>query len=178
MKKTIYLILSILCFLYFAIVVYCSYKHIVLNTFLGGLFELLTIPLIVLIILLLGLSTREWYLSKFSLKSSFLLPILILISTITLLIIATIYNIQASSPVLYIYSCEYHARTHLINFTKLALSATMARILYFHPKTTNYSSITLILQYVYLKSVFESNIFYEKHILLFALYLYIFFQSE
>lgn len=93
MKKNVYIILSFLCLLYFSGLVYISYNHIILNNFLEAIFELFTIPFILLTITLFVVSLRNWHIEKWSFGSQYFKTLLILIATILLMIIATIYDI-------------------------------------------------------------------------------------
>ncbi|ESU22805.1 hypothetical protein FLJC2902T_32440 [Flavobacterium limnosediminis JC2902] len=93
MKKNIQPILSVLTLLYFSTLVFLSYKNIKLNNFLDAIFELITIPFILLTIVLLVINFKKWSLEKWSLGTKSFLSILFLISSITLMVFATIYDI-------------------------------------------------------------------------------------
>ncbi|SHL09827.1 hypothetical protein SAMN05443669_100258 [Flavobacterium xanthum] len=93
MKRNINLILSSSCFIYFACLIYISFKHIVLNNFFSGIFELITIPLIILTIVMLAFNIQGWYLENFLKKSSSFLSIVILLTTIILMTLATIFDV-------------------------------------------------------------------------------------
>jgi len=93
MAKNIILILSCTCLTYFSLLIFISYKQIFLNIFFGALFELITIPLLMLVIVLLGISFKGLHSEKWSIKSKYFFSILILFTTIALLSVATILNI-------------------------------------------------------------------------------------
>ncbi|SHN71424.1 hypothetical protein SAMN05444395_106163 [Flavobacterium fryxellicola] len=57
--------LSSTCFIYFVCLIYISFKHIVINNFFSGIFELITIPLIILAIVMLAVNIQRWYLENF-----------------------------------------------------------------------------------------------------------------
>ena len=93
MNRNVNLILSSTCLFYFASLIYLSFKHIVLHNFFSAIFELVTIPLLILTIVLLGVNLKIWYLEKLSIKSISFLSILILTTAIFLMTLATIFDI-------------------------------------------------------------------------------------
>ena len=93
MKKNIVITLSYICLAYFSCLVFISYKQIFLNNFFKALFELFTIPFLILVAILLGISIKKWHSEKWLLKSKCFFSILILLATIALLSVATLLNI-------------------------------------------------------------------------------------
>jgi len=93
MKKNIYIFLSSLCLIYFILLIFISFKHFLLNNFFGAMFELVTIPLILLSIILLAINFYVWHMEKMPIKSISFLSVLISITTIMLMSLATIFDI-------------------------------------------------------------------------------------
>ncbi len=93
MKRGTNLILSSACLIYFVYLIYLSYKQIDRNNTFDTIAELVTVPLISLTIVLLGFNLKNWYNENFSIKSTSVLSLLILIAAITLMMVATIYDI-------------------------------------------------------------------------------------
>jgi hypothetical protein len=93
MKKDYNLILSTASLIYFASLIFISYKNIVLNDVLEAVFELSTIPFILLVPVLVIFSFKGWHADKWAVKSKSFLSVLILTATIFLVIVATVYNI-------------------------------------------------------------------------------------
>jgi drug/metabolite transporter (DMT)-like permease len=93
MKKKIIPTLSCICLIYFSLLIFISYKQIFPNNFFRALLELFTIPFLILLIVLLGISFKKLHSEKWSIKSKYFFSILILLATLALLIVATILNI-------------------------------------------------------------------------------------
>lgn len=93
MKKNNIIILSSLFLFYFILLIYNSYNNVVLNIFIRVLFELITIPIIILEIIIYISSIKEWSLENFSIKSTYFFSIIIITFTLMLLIISTKYKI-------------------------------------------------------------------------------------
>ena len=93
MKRSFNLILSTACLIYFVCLIYLSYKQIDLNNTFDAIAELITVPLISLTTFLLIFNLNNWYQEKFSLKSTSILPFLILLAAIILMVLATLYDI-------------------------------------------------------------------------------------
>ena len=93
MKRSLTLILSSIILIYFTILIYLSYNKIELNNTFDAIAELMTVPLISLTTFLLIFNLNNWYQEKFSLKSTSILPFLILLAAIILMVLATLYDI-------------------------------------------------------------------------------------
>lgn len=93
MKKDFNLILSSASLIYFASLIYISYKKIMLNDVLEAVFEFSTIPFILLVAVLVALSLKGWHADKWEVKSKSFLSVLILIATVALIIFATVFNV-------------------------------------------------------------------------------------
>ena len=93
MRYNIKLILSGVCFLYFTTLIYSSYYKLVFDNFSGAIFELITIPIISLTLIIYFLATKDWLQEKFETKSANFLTVIILTITIVMLVFATICNI-------------------------------------------------------------------------------------
>ncbi len=93
MKKDYNLILSCASLIYFASLIYISFKNILLNHVLEAIFEFSTIPFILAVPVLVIFSFKGWHADKWKVRSKSFLSILILTVTIFLVIVATVYNI-------------------------------------------------------------------------------------
>ena len=93
MKKNTIPILSSICLIYFLLLIFMSHGNIIPSNFFRAVFELVTIPLIVLILILLGISIKKLHSEKWAIKSRYFFSILILVATIVVLIGSTICNI-------------------------------------------------------------------------------------
>jgi hypothetical protein len=93
MKKNNIIILSSLFLFYFILLIYNSYNNVVLNIFISVLFELITIPIIILEIIMYISSIKKWTLENFPIKSTYFFSIIIITFTLLLLIISTKYKI-------------------------------------------------------------------------------------
>jgi hypothetical protein len=93
MKYNIKLILSAICLLYFTTLIYSSYNKLVFDNFFGAIFELITIPIIILTLIIYIIAIKDWFNKKFEIKSANFLTIIILTITIVMLVFASIYNI-------------------------------------------------------------------------------------
>lgn len=93
MKRSSNLILSTACLIYFVCLIYLSYKQIDLNNTFDAIAELITVPLITLTLFLLAFNIKNWYQEKFSIKSPAVIPIVILITALILMVVATIFDI-------------------------------------------------------------------------------------
>ena len=93
MKRSLNLILSSIILIYFTILIYLSYNKIELNNTFDALAELVTVPLISLTIILLAFNLKNWFQEKFSIKSDSILSLLILLTAIIFMSLATFYDI-------------------------------------------------------------------------------------
>lgn len=93
MKRSSNLILSTACLIYFVCLIYLSYKQIDLNNTFDAIAELITVPLITLTLFLLAFNIKNWYQEKFSIKSNSILSLLILLTAIIVMTLATIFDI-------------------------------------------------------------------------------------
>lgn len=80
---------SFICFIYFISLVLLSHYKVQI-TILGVFIELLTIPLILLLIFLTFISIYKIIKAKFNIKSSYYISFLLLLLTIIILIVDTI----------------------------------------------------------------------------------------
>lgn len=92
MKPKHNLILSIATFLYFLILIIFSYNHIILNKILQGTLELLTIPFLILIIALFFTNIYSLNKMKWLIQNNYFYSLVINVLTISMLILATIFN--------------------------------------------------------------------------------------
>ncbi len=93
MKYNIKLILSAVCLLYFTTLIYSSYNKLVFDNFFEAIFELITIPIIILTLIIYIIAIKDWFNKKFEIRSANFLTIIILTITIVMLVFATIFNI-------------------------------------------------------------------------------------
>ena len=93
MKKNSQTLICIGILIYFSMLVLISYANIKINTLIGVILELMTIPMILLTVFLLYMNTKRWIDDKFSIKSNSVLPILFLFFSISIMIFASIFNI-------------------------------------------------------------------------------------
>lgn len=92
MKKNIIFISSIALLLYFALLIKISICQIHLNTFIEAVFELITIPSIILLVALLFVNLKGWHYEKWKIASKTFFSFFLNILSIALLVIATIYD--------------------------------------------------------------------------------------
>ena len=93
MKKYIYVIFSFISLSFFIMLVYLSHNNIAPSVVGRAILELVTIPFIVLTVVMLFINMKKWFSEKMKLRSASFLSSLILIITIVLMTVATIYNI-------------------------------------------------------------------------------------
>jgi len=85
--------LSSTCLIYFSCMIFISYKQIYPNIFFGALLNFITIPFLILVPVLLVISLRKWYLEKWRIKATYCISTLILLTTIILISLASVFNI-------------------------------------------------------------------------------------
>lgn len=93
MKKDFNLILSSASLIYFASLIYISYKKIMLNDVLEAVFEYSTIPFILLVLALVVLSFKAWKTDQWATNTKSFLSVLILSVTVVLILLATVFNV-------------------------------------------------------------------------------------
>lgn len=93
MKKNILVLASVFSLLYFTVVIYSSYNNIVFSNLLGAIFELITIPLLLVTLTLFVFSVKDWYAERFRIKSYNAFSSILLTITLVLVVFSTIYNI-------------------------------------------------------------------------------------
>jgi len=92
--KNAILVISCACLMFFSFLVYISYNQIIIkNIFFGIFVEFFTIPFIILLLVLLWISIREFHSRKWSIKSTYFFSMIILLITVSLIVIATLLNI-------------------------------------------------------------------------------------
>jgi Ca2+/Na+ antiporter len=85
--------LSCICLTYFGCLIFLSFKQIYISDIFRAIFELFTIPFIILVLILIVFNFRKLYLEKWSIKSKHFISILVLFVTVALISVATILNI-------------------------------------------------------------------------------------
>lgn len=91
-SKSNNILISIFLLLYFIALISFSYFNINTNG-LNVILELITIPLLLLLLGMLIYNIVYWNKDKFKLNSSHILPIIIIVTCFLILILSTIYNI-------------------------------------------------------------------------------------